>query len=70
VGTKGQTAADVEIATTRDSAAIQFSVDRDTIRADRRDVAHITAKVVDAQGRRMHPDADNEITFEIAGPAS
>jgi len=67
VGTKGQTAVEVEITTTRDPAAIQLSVDRDTIRADRRDVAHITAKVVDAQGR-MHPDADNEITFEIAGP--
>ena len=37
-----------------------------TIRADRRDVAHITVKVVDAQGR-MHPDADNEITFEVQG---
>jgi len=68
VGTKGgQTAVEVEISTTGDPAAIELSVDRDAIRADRRDVAHITAKVVDAQGR-MHPDADHEITFEIAGP--
>jgi len=43
-----------------------LSVDRDAIRADRRDVVHVTVKVVDAQGR-MHPDADNEIAFEIQG---
>ena len=68
VGTKnGQTVAEVEVVTTGDPAAVQLSVDRDSIRADRRDVVHITAKVVDAQGR-MHPDADNEITFEIQGP--
>ena len=41
-------------------------MDRIAIRADRRDVAHVTVKVVDAQGR-MHPNADNEITFEIQG---
>ena len=41
-------------------------MDRDTIRADRRDVAHVTVKVLDAQGR-LHPDADNEVTFEIQG---
>ncbi len=67
VGTKnGQTVATQEISTTGDAAAIELSIDRDTIRADRRDVAHVTVKVVDAQGR-MHPDADNEIAFEIQG---
>ena len=67
VGTKaGKTAVEVEISTTGDPAAIELSVDRDTIRADRRDVAHVTVKVVDAQGR-LHPDADNEVTFEIQG---
>ena len=29
-------------------------------------MAHVTVTVVDAEGR-MHPDADNEITFEIQG---
>jgi beta-galactosidase len=68
VGTKGgQTVAQVEIATTGDPAAVELAVDRDSIRADRRDVVHVTARVVDAQGR-VHPDADNEITFEIQGP--
>ena len=67
VGTKnGQTVATQEISTTGDPAAVELSVDRETIRADRRDVVHVTVKVVDAQGR-VHPDADNEIAFEIQG---
>jgi beta-galactosidase len=67
VATKnGQTVAIAEISTTGDPAAVELSVDRDTIHADRRDVAHVTAKVVDTQGR-MHPDADSEIAFEIQG---
>jgi len=67
VGMKGgKVAAEVEIATTGDPAAIALSVDRPAIRADRRDVAHLTVRVVDAQGR-MHPDANNEITFEVQG---
>ena len=67
VGTKaGKEAVTVEIATTGDPAAVNLSVDRDTIRADRRDVAHVTVKVVDSQGR-MHPDAENGITFEVEG---
>ncbi len=41
VGTKdGQTVATAEISTTGDPAAIELTADRDTIRADRRDVAH------------------------------
>jgi beta-galactosidase len=67
VGTKnGQTVATSEISTTGDPAAIELSVDRDSIQADRRDVAHVSVKVVAAEGR-MHPDADNESTFEIQG---
>ncbi len=67
VGVKGgQTVVTVEISTTGDPAAISLAVDRDTIRADRRDVAHVTATVVDSQGR-VHPDAGNEILFEIQG---
>jgi beta-galactosidase len=67
VGTKdGEIAATAEISTTGDPAAIELSVDRDTIHADGRDVAHVTVKVVDEQGR-LHPQGDNEITFEIHG---
>ncbi|HUE05718.1 MAG TPA: DUF4982 domain-containing protein, partial [Bryobacteraceae bacterium] len=67
VGTKaGNVVAQVEISTTGDPAAIDLSVDRATIRADRRDLSHVIVKVLDAQGR-LHPDADNEVAFEIQG---
>jgi len=41
-------------------------VDRDAIVADRRDVAHFTVKILDAQGRVV-PTADNAVAFEIQG---
>ena len=67
VGMKGgRVVAEVEVSTTGDPAALGLSVDRNAIRADRSDVAHVTVKVLDAQGR-LHPDADNEITFEVQG---
>jgi beta-galactosidase len=67
VGTKnGQTVATAEVSTTGDPSAIELTVDREVIRADRRDVAHVTVKVVDAQGR-MIPDADHPIAFEVQG---
>ena len=67
VGTRGgQTVVAVEVSTTGDPAAIRLDVDRDAIRADRRDLTHVVVKVVDAEGR-MHPDADNDITFEVQG---
>jgi beta-galactosidase len=67
VGMKGgKVAVEVEISTTGDPTAIALSVDRDTLRAGRRDVVHVTVKVLDTQGR-LHPDADNEVTFEIQG---
>ena len=63
----GNVVIEAEVSTTGDPAAIALSVDRSAIRADRRDVAHITVTVRDAQGR-IHPDAANEIAFEVAGP--
>ena len=62
----GKVAAEVEVSTVGDPAALGVSVDRDTIRADRRDVVHVTVKVLDEMGR-VHPDADNEIAFEVQG---
>jgi beta-galactosidase len=68
VGTKGgQPVLTVEIATTGDPAALAVAADRDTIRADRRDVVHLAVSALDAQGR-VHPDAENEVTFEVQGP--
>jgi beta-galactosidase len=67
VGVKdGMVVAEVEVATTGEPAAVELSVDTDAIAADRRDVAHFTAKIVDAQGR-VAPLADNEVAFEIQG---
>jgi len=67
VGTKaGNVVAQVEISTTGDPAAIDLSVARAAIRADRRDLSHVIVKVLDAEGR-LHPDADNEVTFEVQG---
>ena len=67
VGMKnGKVAAETEIATVGEPAAIGLSVDRGAIQAGGRDVAHVTAKVLDKMGR-VHPDAENEITFAIQG---
>ncbi len=67
VGTKdGKQVATVEVSTTGEAAGIDLKVDRDAISADRRDVAHVTVRIVDAQGR-MVPDAANEVAFDIQG---
>jgi beta-galactosidase len=67
VGTKdGKPVVTVEVSTTGEAAGIELKADRDAISADRQDVAHITVRVVDAQGR-MVPDAANEVTFEVQG---
>jgi beta-galactosidase len=55
-----------EISTTGKPAAIRLCADRKIIAADRIDIAHITCKILDAQGRVV-PVADNEITFKIQG---
>jgi beta-galactosidase len=67
VGMKGgKVVAEAKLETTGIPSAIDLSADRTIIRADRRDVSHITVGVLDTQGR-LHPEADNEITFQIQG---
>jgi len=67
VGVKdGRVVSEVEVTTVGEPAAIGLSVDRDTITADRRGVAHVIVKILDAQGR-MVPTADNEVAFQIQG---
>jgi len=67
VATKdGKVAGTAEVATTGEAAVVFVSVDRNTIRADRRDVAHVTIEVRDENGLLV-PTANNEITFEILG---
>ena len=45
---------------------IHLSADRDTIKADRNDLAYITVEVTDNHGERV-PDADVPLQFEISG---
>jgi beta-galactosidase len=67
VGVKdGKVVATVEVSTAGEPATIGLSVDRDVIAADRRDVAHITVQIQDANGR-MAPTAANEVAFELEG---
>jgi beta-galactosidase len=68
VGTKdGKVAVVEEISTSGDAAVITLSSDRSRLAADRRDVAHLTVAIQDAQGRIV-PTANNEIVFAIEGP--
>jgi beta-galactosidase len=62
----GKTASTVEVSTTGAPAAIFLSVDRATLAADRKDVAHITVEIHDEQGS-VAPTADDEIVFEVLG---
>ena len=55
-----------EICTASEPAAIRVSVDRNTIFADARDVAHVTVEIVD-NGGNLVPIADNLIRFDIKG---
>lgn len=48
--------------------AVRISSDRSKIAADERDLAIITAEIVDAQGRFV-PTAQNIVQFGVAGPA-
>ncbi|HTW46749.1 MAG TPA: glycoside hydrolase family 2 TIM barrel-domain containing protein [Acidobacteriaceae bacterium] len=73
IGTKdGKTAVVEEIFTTGDPAVLLVTADRTRLAAvchdiARRDVAHLTVDVQDAQGRTV-PTADNDVTFAIEGP--
>ena len=62
----GKAAVTEEITTTGKAAAIGLVVDKVSLTADSRDVAHVTVTVLDKEGRIV-PVADNEITFEIQG---
>jgi beta-galactosidase len=67
VGTRaGKEAVTAEVSTTGEPAAISLVIDRDSIAADRRDVAHLTVQIVDDKGRVV-PLAENEVTFAIQG---
>jgi beta-galactosidase len=64
----GKIVATEEIHTTGPAAAINLSVDKTDLSADGRDVVHLTVQIIDADGRTV-PTADNDITFDLQGPA-
>jgi beta-galactosidase len=67
VGTKdGKVVSTVEVSTTGEPSAVRLTVDRAEIAADRRDVAHVTVELLDAQGRVV-PTADGEVAFVVEG---
>jgi beta-galactosidase len=43
-----------------------LSLDRESIAADRRDVAHIVVQILDSAGRTV-PTAANAVTFQLEG---
>jgi beta-galactosidase len=55
-----------EIKTAGKPARIELTADRKTIKANGKDLAFITARVVDKDGNTV-PDADNEIEFSVRG---
>jgi beta-galactosidase len=70
VGTKdGTIVRTAEIFTTGQPASVGLSVDRESIVADQRDVAHLTLEILDDKARVV-PTADNEVTVEIEGAGS
>ncbi len=63
----GKIVATDEVATTGKPARIELKADRKIIKEDGQDLAYVTVRVLDAQGR-VCPDADNLVKFSLSGP--
>jgi beta-galactosidase len=67
VGMKdGKVVVEREISTAGEATRIALAVDREAIRANRRDVAHVSVQILDRDGRLV-PDADNEVALALEG---
>ena len=64
----GKTVATDEVTTAGPPAKLALSVDRQNIKSDGQDLAYVTVKVLDDQGR-VCPDANNLVKFALSGPA-
>jgi beta-galactosidase len=64
----GKKIIDQQIETTGDAVSVQLAADRETIKADGKDVSVITVSVNDKKGLIV-PVSSNEVTFTIEGPA-
>ena len=62
----GRQAASVVLRTAGEAKAIRLIADRSTLRADRNDLAYVTAEVVDRHGEVL-PNAEVPIHFSVAG---
>jgi beta-galactosidase len=66
VGRRDGKAYTTRIVTAGPPAAIRLTVDRDAIRADPSDVAHVSVEIVDRDGNLV-PTADDRVCFEVEG---
>ncbi len=64
----GKAIATTQVSTTGKASSIKLTTDRPNIAADGKDVAVITVNVCDNVGRPV-PIAEDEIQFDVAGPA-
>ena len=62
--------AEDRVETTTAAARLELNVDRATIRADGQDLAFVTVRIVDAQGRLSRVDGDHLVSFDLSGPGS
>ncbi len=63
---EGKVVASEEIKTAGEPAIVELSADKTELSADGRDVAHLTVRILDADGIVV-PTADNDVTFELEG---
>jgi beta-galactosidase len=63
----GKVIASDAVETTGEPTALKLTTDRTSLNADGEDVTMIEVAVVDAQGRVV-PTADNNVSFDLAGP--
>jgi beta-galactosidase len=63
-----KSAAEYALKTAGAPSRIELLPDTRELSADGRDICHVEFRVVDAQGTRV-PDAANEVTFDLDGPA-
>ncbi len=65
---RGRVVATHELRTAGTAAAIVLGLDESAVTTSWEDVAHVTARVVDAQGVPV-PEAEHAIAFAVSGPA-
>jgi len=65
---EGKAVCEFALTTAGPARRIELRPDVTGVRANGRDICHVEFRVVDDKGARV-PDADQEVSFEIAGPA-